>query len=174
MENVKTLGELLQDIVEKENKYFSLYDFLDEDNHLIRQDIKDKLEKAEQKQFFEYMDGYNFVNSDEVYMAVSEYTEKVMNRPLSMGEMWDMSEIADYYMSERWLEFDEEENRVENRKDFLFDDLNNILFEKHSEIIEYIEEWLDKHHLPKDDLIVWELASDFIDQKELYDLDYED
>lgn len=108
MENVKTLGELLQDIVEKENKYFSLYDFLDEDNHLIRKDIKDKLEKAEQKQFFEYMDGYNFVNSDEVYMAVSEYTEKVMNRPLSMGEMWDMSEIADYYMSERWLEFDEE------------------------------------------------------------------
>ena len=108
MENVKTLGELLQDIVEKENKYFSLYDFLDEDNHLIRKDIKDKLEKAEQKQFFEYMDGYNFVNSDEVYMAVSEYTEKVMNRPLSMGEMWDISEIADYYMSERWLEFDEE------------------------------------------------------------------
>jgi hypothetical protein len=48
------------------------------------------------------------VNSDEVYMAVSEYTEKVMNRPLSMGEMWDISEIADYYMSERWLEFDEE------------------------------------------------------------------
>lgn len=87
MENVKTLGELLQDIVEKENKYFSLYDFLDEDNHLIRKDIKDKLEKAEQKQFFEYMDGYNFVNPDEVYMAVSEYTEKVMNRPLSMGEM---------------------------------------------------------------------------------------
>lgn len=108
MENVKTLGELLQDIVEKENKYFSLYDFLDEDNHLIRKDIKDKLEKAEQKQFFEYMDGYNFVNSDEVYMAVSEYTEKVMNRPLSMGEMWDISDIADYYMSERWLEFDEE------------------------------------------------------------------
>lgn len=108
MENVKTLGELLQDIVEKENKYFSLYDFLDEDNHLIRKDIKNKLEKAEQKQFFEYMDGYTFVNSDEVYMAVSEYTEKVMNRPLSMGEMWDMSDIADYYMSERWLEFDEE------------------------------------------------------------------
>ena len=106
--DIKTLGELLQDIVEKEDKYFSLYDFLDEDNHLIRKDIKDKLEKAEQKQFFDYMDAYDFVNSDEVYMAVSEYTEKVMNRPLSMGEMWDISEIADYYMSERWLEFDEE------------------------------------------------------------------
>lgn len=106
--DIKTLGELLQDVVEKEDKYFSLYDFLDEDNHLIRKDIKDKLEKAEQKQFFDYMDAYDFVNSDEVYMAVSEYTEKVMNRPLSMGEMWDMSEIADYYMSERWLEFDEE------------------------------------------------------------------
>ena len=68
----------------------------------------------------------------------------------------------------------EKDNRIENRKDFLFDDLNNILFEKHSEITEYIEEWLEKYHLPKDDLIVWELAGDFIDQKELYDLDYED
>jgi hypothetical protein len=42
-------------------------------------------------------------------MAVCEYTEKVMNRPLCMWEMWDMSEIADYYMEERNLNFDDDE-----------------------------------------------------------------
>lgn len=111
MENVKTLWELLQEIVENQadDRYFSLYDFLDEENHFWKEDIKKKLEEAEQKQFFEYMDGYHFVNSDEVYMAVCEYTEKVMNRPLCMWEMWDMSEIADYYMEERNLNFDDDE-----------------------------------------------------------------
>lgn len=63
---------------------------------------------------------------------------------------------------------------VENRKDYLFDDLNNILFEKHSELTEYIKEWLTEHKLANDSMIVWELASEFIDKKELYDLDYED
>lgn len=68
----------------------------------------------------------------------------------------------------------EEDDRVESRKDDLFDDLNNILFSKHSELTEYIKKWLIKHKLVDDDRIVGELASDFIDQKELYDLDYED
>ena len=107
MENVKTLGELLQDVVEKEDRYSSLYDFLDEDNHIIRRDIKDKLEKAEHKQFFEYMDGYDFVNSDEVYMAVCEYWEYVNQRPLSMWECGDMSEVADDYIRNKNLNFDE-------------------------------------------------------------------
>ena len=108
--DIKTLGELLQDIVEKEDKYFSLYDFLDEDNHLIRKDIKDKLEKAEQKQFFDYMDAYDFVNPDEVYMAVSEYYEFVMNRPVSMWECGDLYEIADDYIRERGLKFENDED----------------------------------------------------------------
>jgi hypothetical protein len=46
--------------------------------------MKKKLEKADQKQFYEYMDGFDFVNETEVYMACSEYYEKVMNRAISM------------------------------------------------------------------------------------------
>jgi hypothetical protein len=42
------------------------------------------------------------------------------------------------------------------------------------ELTEYIKKWLIEHKLADDDRIVGELASDFIDQKELYDLDYED
>lgn len=108
MENVKTLWELLQEVVEKEDRYFSLYDFLDEENHFWKEDIKKKLEKADNKQFYEYMDGFNFVNEQEVYMACSEYYEKTMNRPISMWEMWDMSDIAEDYIRERNLKFEEE------------------------------------------------------------------
>ena len=108
-DDIKTLWELLQEVIENDDdKWYSIHEFLLESTEEDRKRIEEKLTDEDSKQFFEYMDGYNFVNSDEVYMAVSEYTEKVMNRPLSMGEMWDMSEIADYYMSERWLEFDEE------------------------------------------------------------------
>ena len=112
METIKTLWQLLQEVVEKQadDRYFSLYDFLDEENHFWREDIKKKLEKAEQKQFFEYMDWFNFVNESEVYMAVCEYTEKVMNGPLCMWELGDMSEVADYYISERNLKLDDDWN----------------------------------------------------------------
>ena len=109
MENLKTLGQLLQIVVEADDdKWYSLNDFLLQSTDEDRKRIEEKLVDADQIQFYEYMDWFNFVNSTEVYCAVSEYYEFVMNRPVSMGEMWDMSEIADYYMSERWLEFDEE------------------------------------------------------------------
>lgn len=112
METIKTLWQLLQEVVENQadDRYFSLYDFIDEENHFWREDIKKKLEKAEQKQFFEYMDWFNFVNQTEVYMAVCEYTEKVMNRPLCMWELGDMSEVADYYISEKNLKLDDDWN----------------------------------------------------------------
>ena len=108
MEDVKTLWQLLQEVVEKEDKYYSLYDFITEENSNRRKDIRQKLERADNKQFYEYMDAFHFVNSDEIYMAVSEYYEKVMNRPLCMWECGDMYEIAEDYMRERNLNFDEE------------------------------------------------------------------
>lgn len=40
------------------------------------------LTDADQKQFYEYMDGYNFVNESEVEMAVCEYVEHVNQQPL--------------------------------------------------------------------------------------------
>lgn len=108
MDWIKTLWELLQGIVENEEKWYSLHEFLLESTDEDRKRIHDKLVDEDTKQFFEYMDGYDFVNEDEVYMAVCEYYEKTMNRALSMWEMWDMSENADYYMRERNLNFDED------------------------------------------------------------------
>lgn len=105
--DLKTLGTMLQEIVENEEKWYSLHEFLLESTDEDRKRVQDKLVDEDTKQFFEYMDGYTFVNEDEVYMAVCEYYEKTMNRALSMWEMWDMSENADYYMRERNLNFED-------------------------------------------------------------------
>lgn len=110
MQELKTLWQLLQEVVEKSEKYFSLYDFLEEDNRLWRRSIKKELEKADNKQFYEYMDWFTFVNETEVYMAVCEYYEKTIDRPMSMWECGDMSEVADDYIREKNLTLDEDWN----------------------------------------------------------------
>lgn len=109
MENVKTLGTMLQNIVEEDWKYYSLFEFLTDGTEEDRKLYKDKLVDADTNQFFEFMDTYNFVSESEVYMAVCEYYEKTMDRPAYMWEMWDLSENADYYMEERNLNFDDDE-----------------------------------------------------------------
>ena len=110
MENLKTLWELLQLVVEQdEDRWYSLHEFLLESTEEDRKRIQDKLVDADQKQFYEYMDGFNFVNKTEVEMAVCDYVEYINQRPLCMWEMWDLREIVEYYMDERNLEFDEEE-----------------------------------------------------------------
>ena len=109
MENVKTLGTMLQNIVEEDWKFYSLFEFLTDSTEEDRKKYMDKLVDADNKQFFEFMDTYNFVSESEVNMAVSEYFEKTMNRDLSMWEMWDISENAEYYISERNLNFDDDE-----------------------------------------------------------------
>ena len=107
MENIKTLWQLLQEIVEKEEKRFSLHDFLTDASNEERKDIEAKLTDADAKQFFEFMDGYNFVNRDEVYLATVEYYEKSMERAASIWECMDLRESVDYYIDEKNLQFDE-------------------------------------------------------------------
>ena len=73
MENLKTLWELLQLVVEQdEDRWYSLHEFLLESTEEDRKRIQDKLVDADQKQFYEYMDGFNFVNKTEVEMAVCD------------------------------------------------------------------------------------------------------
>lgn len=108
METIKTLWQLLQEVVEKENKRFSLYEFLEDATKEEKREIKNKLVDADNKQFYEYMDGFSFVNETEVYMACSEYYEKVMDRAISMWECGDISEVADDYIREKNLNFDED------------------------------------------------------------------
>ena len=72
-----------------------------------------------------------------------------------------LSEILDQFSYENW-------------KDDLFDDLNNMLFNKHSELTKAIQSWCEKNSVRVDDCEIWNLASEFVDRKELYDLDYEE
>lgn len=109
MQNLKTLWQLLQEVVENDDdKRYSLHEFLLESTDEDRKRVQDKLVDADYKQFYEYMDGFDFVNETEVYMACSEYYEKVMDRAISMWECGDISEVADDYIREKNLIFDEE------------------------------------------------------------------
>ena len=110
MENYKTLGQMLQEIVENEEKRYSLHEFLLESTDEDRKTVQDKLVDADQKQFYEYMDWFTFVDENEVYSAVCDYYEFTMDRPISMGECWDMSEVADDYIRERGLKFENDED----------------------------------------------------------------
>jgi len=109
-EELKTLGTMLQEIVENEDKWYSLYEFLEEATEEERKEVKNKLVDADYKQFYEYMDAYTFVNEEEVNCAVVEYFEKVNNRPVCMWEMWDLSDEADDYISNRNLKLDDDWN----------------------------------------------------------------
>ena len=110
MENYKTLGQMLQNIVEEEWKWYSLFEFLLESTDEDRKIVQDKLVDADYKQFYEFMDAYSFANKSEIEMAVCEYYEYIMDRPVSMWEMWDLYDIADDYMSSRNLKFDDDED----------------------------------------------------------------
>lgn len=108
MENIKTLWELLQEVVENDDdKWYSLHEFLLEWKKSDFKRIESKLTTADQKQFYEYMDWFNFVNEQEVEMAICEYVEHVNQRPLCMWEMWDMRDVAEDYIRERNLNFEE-------------------------------------------------------------------
>jgi hypothetical protein len=117
--DLKTLGTMLQNIVEEDWKFYSLFEFLTGSTEEDRKKYMDKLVDADRKQFFEFMDWYTFVNETEVNTAVSEYFEKTMDRDLSMWEMWDISENAEYYMRERNLNFDEDFDAREDENAFL-------------------------------------------------------
>lgn len=108
-ENLKTLWQMLQEIVENEEKWYSLHEFLLESTDEDRKIIQDKLVDMDYKQFYEFMDSYTFVNETEVECAVNEYYEFVMDRPTSMWEMWDLSEVAYDYIREKNLRFDEDD-----------------------------------------------------------------
>lgn len=109
MENIKTLGTLLQEVVEKEDKWYSLHEFLLESTDEERKEIQDKLVDADYKQYYEFMDAFTFVNKQEIEMAVVEYFEKVNNRPACMWEMWDLSDAADDYIRNRNLKLEDDD-----------------------------------------------------------------
>lgn len=113
IEWIKTLWELLQEAIENDDdKWYSIHEFLLYSTGEDRKRIEEKLTDMESKQFYEYMDWFNFVNEDEVHMACQQYFEATMNRAISIGECLDLDEIVDDYIRNKWLEFDEEEHVI--------------------------------------------------------------
>lgn len=106
---LKTLWQMLQEVVEDQDYYYSLHEFLLESTEEERKEVEKELTNRDYKQFYEYMDSFRFVNKAEINMAVNEYLEYVNNRPLCMGEMGDVSEVVDDYINTRWLENLDEE-----------------------------------------------------------------
>ena len=58
---------------------------------------------------------------------------------------------------------------MEKRKSDMFEELNWLLFTSNIEIEQAISEYLKEKNIKAN---VWELASEFIDRNELYDIDY--
>jgi hypothetical protein len=57
MENVKTLGQLFQEIIENDDdKRYSIHEFLLYSTEEDRKIVEKKLTDADMKQFYEYMD----------------------------------------------------------------------------------------------------------------------
>ena len=63
----------------------------------------------ELKKLYEYLDGFTFVWTFEVYWAVQDYFSENGERQLSYGEVALCERIADKYISQKWLEFEDEE-----------------------------------------------------------------
>lgn len=94
--------------MEEDGYFYSLHEFLLESTEEDRKRIEGKLTEADYKQFYEYMDGFNFVSEDEIHGACVDYFEKTMRRGISIGESVDLYEVAEDYMKERNLSFDED------------------------------------------------------------------
>lgn len=105
---LKTLGTLLQEVVENEEKWYSLHEFLLEATEEERKEVESKLVDADYKQFYEYMDAYSFASKDEVHMACQDYFEATMNRAISIWECMDLYDVADDYIENRNLNFDDD------------------------------------------------------------------
>ena len=108
MDNLKTLWTMLQEVVENEDKWYSLHEFLLESTEEDRKIVQDKLVDADYKQFYEFMDAYSFASKDEVHMACQDYFEATMNRAISIWECVDLYDVADDYIDNRNLNFDDD------------------------------------------------------------------
>jgi len=106
LEELKTMGQILQEIVNED--YYSLHEFLLESTEEERKRVEKEMTDKDYKQYYEYLDSFNFENKDQLEAKICEYIEYVNQQPLGMGEMWDISDMADDYARERKLPFYED------------------------------------------------------------------
>lgn len=91
-----------------------------------------------------------------------EYDEDCLIEYVWSKDNWRLEEILDEFSMENWREE-------------LNDYLNNILFNTYDEVVKAVKKWFEKvKWVTRDKQEYAELASQFIDNKELYDLSYDD
>lgn len=95
------------------------------------------------------------------------------------NDLWDYDDdcLVDFVIENPNRDIDEalDQFTYENWKDNLFDYLNNILFTTHTQVMDTARERFNNElgiTIDENDLAYY--VSEFIDGKELYDLDYED
>ena len=106
LEELKTMGQILQEIVNED--YYSLHEFLLDSTEEERKRIEKEMTDRDCKQYYEYLDSIKFENKDQLEREICMYCEYVNQQPLGMGEMLDISDMADDYARERKLPFYED------------------------------------------------------------------
>lgn len=106
LEELKTHWQMLQEIIHED--FYSIMDFLLYSTEENRKETEKKLTDMDCKQYYEYLDSIKFKNKDQLETAICEYVEYTNRQPLGMGEMGDISDMADDYARERKLPFYEE------------------------------------------------------------------
>ena len=107
LKELKTMGQILQEIVNED--YYSLHEFLLDSTEEYRKEVESKMTDIDYKQYYAYLDSFNFENEDQLEAKICEYIEYVNQQPLGMGEMGDISDMAEDYARERELPFYDED-----------------------------------------------------------------
>ena len=106
LEELKTLWQMFQDLVNED--YYSINDFLIYSTEEDRKRVESKLVDMDSDQYYKYLDSIKFENKDQLEREICMYCEYVNQQPLGMGEMLDISDMADDYARERKLPFYED------------------------------------------------------------------
>ena len=157
MKNIKTLWQIFLDALNESEKYYSIYDFLNKADEKISEKVMD----IDQRQFEKYMWEFDFKSHDEVVRAIIKYHEHVIQRDIDMGEMWDIEDWADDYMTRINRTLNELIDSIDKNAGDLSirvnhhsnDELGQILTNKLDEAI-------------KKDEMKWELRKDILDTNE--------
>lgn len=60
------------------------------------------------EELYRYLDGYHFVNVEEVNMAVCEFIEQNSEEPLAYSDLAYATELAEQYIKDNDFHFDQE------------------------------------------------------------------
>lgn len=105
LEELKTHWQMLQEIIHE--YYYSLHEFLLDSTEEDRKETEQKITDMDYKQYYEYLDSITFENKDQLESEICKYCEYVNQQQLGMGEMLDISDMAEDYIREKGLPFND-------------------------------------------------------------------